>query len=163
MKAHELLEIGRIAATDHACHRDAGVNARPQHQPLAPPKAALAQRQPAEPVVDMRIDARVEEHQVRPHLIEQAWQVIGKLREIGVVLEPCVELDVQIAPLLVQREIDPAVHRESVHPGIPGKNRCRAVALMDVEIDHQSAVDAASSSSTRAATATSLKTQKPAP
>ena len=71
-----------------------------QHEPLTPPEPVLGERQAAQPVVGMGIDAGVEEHQIRAHLLQESRQVVGQQREVGVVLQPDVERHVQIAGLL---------------------------------------------------------------
>ena len=112
-------------------------------QALAPLQAGFGERQPAEPVVDVRIDAGVVEHQVGPNLLQQPRQVLGEQGQIGFVLEPGLERQIQIARPLVQREVGPAVHREGEHAVVALEDRGGAVALMDVEVDHQRALDPA--------------------
>ena len=77
MQAGELLQIGGVAAADHARDRNACLEAGLEHVALAALQALAGQRQPAEPVVDVRIDAGVEEHQVGAHVLEQARQMVA--------------------------------------------------------------------------------------
>ena len=67
--------------------------------------------------------------------------MLGQQRQIGVVLEPGLERQIEVALLLVQRKIGPAVHREREHPRLVAEDGGGTVALMDVEVDHERPLD----------------------
>lgn len=64
MAARQRIDIARVAATDHAADGDAAFAEVADHHPIALPKAIIRQRQPAETVVLMRIDAGIVEDEV---------------------------------------------------------------------------------------------------
>ena len=94
-----------VAAAEHRGHRDAAPQAGIKHQAVTVEQARAAQAQAAEPILPVRINAGVVEHQIRTHLIEQVRNWIADGEQVGVVLQPVGEADVEIAALLVQGEV----------------------------------------------------------
>ena len=84
--------------------------------------------------------------------------------QVGVVLHPVGQADVEVARDLAHGIVLLGVDGEGEQVGVVGEAIRRAVALVHVEVDHQRPRDrAARAFSALAAIATSLKTQKPAP
>ncbi len=69
--------------------------------------------------------------------------MLGERRQIGGIAGFGRQGDIEVAGPLVQRIVGRAMHREGGDPRLLLEDRCGAVALMDVEINHHRPADAA--------------------
>ena len=109
--------------------------------PIAPAEAVERQPEAAELISIQRIDAGLEEDDVGPRQVERSRQVALEARNIFRILTTIEKLDVEGRALLVEGKIIRAVHGEGEHGRIVREDRGGAVALVDVEVDHQRALD----------------------
>ena len=168
LDGHRGGQFAAVAAGHRQRHRNAPLAQRRQHAAVALGQAAGAELQPAQAVVLVRVGAGQVEGQAGrrvavagPGRGQRAVQRLEVVR-VGAAVG---QFDVQVAGLLAEREVLRAVQRQREHGRVVAEDRRRAVALVHVEVDHQHAQQRAgarrchSACISRAATATSLKTQ----
>ena len=91
----------------------------------------------------MRIDAGIEEHEIRLGGVEQARQMRLQNLQIGVVLHPIRQADIEIARDLANGIVLLRMHGEGEEIRLVAQAIGRAVALMHVEIDDERVADGA--------------------
>ncbi len=89
--------IAVISAAQHAHDRRAGAHHALKHGFIAPPDPLIGQREKAEAVVAVHINARIVEDEIGTHGREQIVDVGNDRAQIGLVLQPPRETAVQIA------------------------------------------------------------------
>jgi hypothetical protein len=138
-----------VAAGQH--HADRDVPQPVQHQLVARPQAVLGQRQPAKPVALPRVCARQVEGELGAGLRDGVVERVRERRQVRVVARAALEVDVQVGrdtssdvracedggrnrfPWVIAR----AVERQREALRIAAEQVRRAVALVDVAVDHQ--------------------------
>src|SRR5439155_24225377 len=99
---------------------------------IAPAKAVERQPEAAELISIQRIDAALEEDDVRPCELERLGQVALELCGIFRILTTIGKLDVERRALFAEGKILRAVHGEGEHALIAREDRGSAVALVHV-------------------------------
>ena len=88
MAAGERVEVVAVAAAHHRDERDPSPGRFSDHVGVAAAEPLVGEREPAEPVVHVRVDARVVEDEIGREPAEQAGQVLGERVQVGVVAGP---------------------------------------------------------------------------
>ena len=133
----QTIDIRVVAAADDPDHGDLKTKTSAQDKGLPSRQALFGQRQPAQLVVRVGIDPRVEEDDIRPDAGQQRRQDPLQLRQIVVIAGPIGEFDIEVAHRFPMREVLLRMHREGEDAGIALEDPRRAVALVDVEVDDQ--------------------------
>ena len=141
MPPREPVEIVGIAAADDTGRRHPGGAAGLDRESVAPGEPLVAEGEPAELVLHMGIDSGIVEHDVRPMAGDEGRQVGREHRVIDPIAGAGRDADVEIARLLGWRVVRLAVEREGEGLRLVLEDRGGAVALMNVEIDHQRPLD----------------------
>ena len=103
----------------------------------------MRERETAQRVLGQRIDSGLVVNDVRPGSLQHPRQVPGEHVQVDVVAGAVGQSEVQARALLAEREVVLAVHAEGEDLGVSCEHRRGAVSLVDVEVHHQRAADAA--------------------
>ena len=111
------------------------------HHAVAPAQALVAQRQAPQPVVGMRIDPSIVENELGSGRHRQRTEHLLQPRQIGLVFRLVVQPDIEHGRDLAQRIVLLGMHGKGRDPLLAHQDVGGAVALVNVEIDHQDAAD----------------------
>ncbi|HEV2130665.1 MAG TPA: hypothetical protein VGR27_06160 [Longimicrobiaceae bacterium] len=136
---HRILRIASVAAGHGEGNGHTRGAARLQHQAVARGKPPFGHPQPPEAVVEEGICAREVDHELRPVLREDRWNVQLQRREEDLVPRAVGKLDVERAALLSEGKVLGAVDGEGEDRRVGGKDRRGAVALVHVAVEDRGA------------------------
>ena len=139
MAAGNIGRISGIAAAQRDGQRCPGPPRKPRHQRLAGGQAIICQCQPSEPVVAVRIDAGLMQHQLRPMPGEQRAERRFQRRQIIRVPSAIGQADIVGGSGLSDWEILFGMDGKRDDVTAPGHDVGRAIALVHVAIDDQDA------------------------
>jgi hypothetical protein len=101
----------------------------------------VRERKSSKPIPREPINAGLIEEELRPMRGHDLKRVVQRT-QVGAVFATVRQLDVKRAPLLAEGVILATVEREREDVGVVGEDRCRAIALVHIEIDHGDALGA---------------------
>lgn len=139
MSARDGEAVRAIAATEHAGERDGALRRLAHDKTIAHLKAVVSQREAAEFVVDVWIDAGLVEDDVGAERVEDRREFGGEDGEVGGVGGAVGERHVAVGGLFADREVFLGVHREGEGAWFVREECCGAIALVDIEINDEDA------------------------
>lgn len=142
MSPREVSVIGGVPAADYPGHRNTPGQAVFQDVTVPAREALVAELQSTESIVDMWIDSRVVEHQIRLQFFEKAGKILREGVEVCLIFESVIEADVEVARELSKRKVLLRMHRKGKHRARVRHCSRGAVSLMDIEIDDEDPIDA---------------------
>ena len=141
MTAGKTIVVFVVTATDHSGNRGMSLQAVSQHAFIPFAHTVEADVEVAEFIALPDIGAGIVQHQIRLLFIEQLQQGCFHHAEIGVIGQPCVQTDIQIAGGFAEGEVFLAVNGTGKSPWLIGQNRGTAIPLMHIQIEDQHLVD----------------------
>mmetsp|Transcript_8008 Transcript_8008/g.17577 ORF Transcript_8008/g.17577 Transcript_8008/m.17577 type:complete len:212 (-) Transcript_8008:122-757(-) len=131
------IQIARITTTHGHYHTRICSGCRLKEHVVALLKPSAAQLHLAKGVGLVWVDTCLEEGELRPRQLEDAWQVHTKCRHVRFVIDARGHLDIQGGSLLFRKVVGRAVKGEGEDRLVGGEDVCTAIALVHVQINHQ--------------------------
>jgi multidrug resistance protein, MATE family len=135
------VDVLAVAAADDTAERDVARAEEVDDGPVAFFQAAIAQGEPAQPVVAMWIDAGIVEDEVGAACLPDIFQHLLHDRQIGLVLDAIGQRDVDIGGDLVVRIVLRGMNGNRDDALLVPKYVGGAIALVHIQIDHEHAAD----------------------
>jgi len=130
-------ELWRVAAAHAALCGYAVIECGPEDNFVALAAALDGTGEPSQLVRRKDVDAGLEEDKIGLDALDKAWQCVAEQGKISAVVGTVGQLYVEVALLFTERIVVLRMHGERENPRFAGKNSCRSVALVDVEIYDQ--------------------------
>ncbi len=152
-----------IAASHGQRDRNAACATGLQYAPVACFQPGKAQVEAPQAVAGIGVGAGEVDDQIGLAARQRFFQPGVECGEIGIIAGAIRQFDIEVAAFFLEGKIAGAVDREGEDAVVAVEDGSGAVALMDVAVDDGTRRTRPSACMARAATAASLKTQKPSP